>query len=203
MKLESLSDIELITRVKNDNCSDSLIELQKRHKGIICKMAHKYGTLSANQTCSGVATQDFLDNQLSILYEAVKKFDESYATKFVTFLGNSARYSCLNTVKQETKYYNASEEREADIKDELYSPDTQNFVKLETEYIFEILEKMKDPRIKRIIEMRYFGENRRERSFANIANELGISTQWALDLHNNFIAFIKDKIKSKERMDEI
>jgi hypothetical protein len=95
LKENQVEDIVLIKNVKEKNCSESLAELINRHAGICDTVARKYSGLSR---CSGVAFEDFFENHKYIIYEATKDYDDSFGTKFVTWVGNKMRFYCLNTL---------------------------------------------------------------------------------------------------------
>lgn len=205
--MEHLSDQELIDKVKKYNCSDSLNELAKRHQGIFCKMAHKYANMCAKnyQSCSGLGIQDFLDNQLFITYQAICDYDPDRNTKFVTWLGNKTRFYCLNTIAKQSRYISPESDTADKVSDFKTFEDSQqgSDYSMESEYVLEILNKLKDKRVKRVIELRYFSEDKQDRIFSSIAKKLEMSTQGVINMHDNFIKFMQTKIRSKENMDTV
>lgn len=200
--MEHLSDEELIRNVQDKNCSESLSVLVKRHSGIFFNMTKRYANVNAG--CSGISLDDFQDNQAYIVYQAAKKYDPTQGTKFVTWLGNRVRYYCLNTINKESRYYGAEPDKIDFIMDSAPRDDEgKEKILSESSYVIEILDQIKDKRVKKIIQMRYFSEEKRKRSFSFIAKKIGMSTQGIIDLHNNFIEFMRRKMSATDNMDEI
>lgn len=199
--IESLSDIDLIKNVRNSQCSASLIELRKRHEGIVNQMINRYSGAVSN--CSGLSCEDLLQERDMIVYQAALDFQEDKNVKFVTWLGNKTRYFCLNSLKSEGKYFTSEPEVITHIIDSTYTYegiDTQKVCE-SSEYILNLADNLKDKRIKRIVKQRYFSDKRKDRSFKSIAKKLGMSAQGVINLHDNFISFVQKKLKSTNNMD--
>ena len=200
--MEDLPDDVLIRNVQENNCSASLEILVKRHAGMFNVMAKRYGNMNIGS--SGISVEDFKDNQHFIVYKAAKNFDPTRQTKFVTWLGNQVRYYCLNTINKESKYYGSEPEKIEYLMDAASQDGLDNEKILsEAQYVLDILEQIKDKRIKKIFQLRYFSEDKKKRSYNFIAKKLGMSTQGIIDLHDNFIKFMRRKIESTTNMDEI
>lgn len=201
--MEHLPDDLLIRNVQEKNCSDSLEVLVKRHAGMFFSMAKRYA--NTNIGCSGVSMQDFEDNRHYIVYLAAKNFDPTKNTKFVTWLGNQVRYYCLNTINREAKYYGAEPEKIDFLMNSAAAEENIDHDKIlsEADYILDILSQLKDTRVKKIVQIRYFNEDKKKRSYSHIAKVLGMSTQGVIDLHDNFIKFIRRKMSATANMDEI
>lgn len=203
LNFKNLPDAQLIERIKNFNCSDSIVELTSRHQGLVVQVAKKYAYSS--QT-TGVALEDFLQDSMTLVFDAARDFNEEKNVKFSTWLGSKVRYFCLNTLTRESKYYSAET---TDVADHLINSVsneaevTNQGIQDEAEYVLNILEQIKDERIKKVVRMRYFEQDKTRRSFGVIAQELNMSKQGVIDLHDNFINFIRQKIRSRENMDEI
>ena len=77
-------------------------------------------------------------------------------------------------------------------------------IKDDAEYIMNILSGMKDKRISRIFDMRYFSEtNKNKLAWSSIAKELGISTQTAINLHEKGATMVRNKIECSSNSDTI
>ena len=85
-------DIQLIDKVKSKRDEGSLKELIERHSGIYVDMVNKY----IPESLEGINKQDLLQEKDFCIYNAAIKFDESKNTKFGTYVGNLARWKCLN-----------------------------------------------------------------------------------------------------------
>ena len=88
------SDLELVKEVKGGD-SEAFKEICRRYENIFYKICQKYITILAN---SGVNPQDIFDEKNYIIYHCVSTFKPSKKTKLSTWIGNYARYLCLNSI---------------------------------------------------------------------------------------------------------
>ena len=129
-------------------------------------------------------------------------FNPSKKVKFATWLGNQIRFFCLNTLnKNPNKNTINLENQQIDN----YTNDALNFleskkIQHEIEYIFDILSKLKDPRIKEVFNLRYFN-GAKKTGWSSIGKKIGVSTQTAINLHKRGITILNKKIKSKDQQD--
>ena len=94
-------DLELVNNVREDNCQDSLKELINRHSALCYNVYQKYGsTLSS----SGVFFDDVVKEKDYVIYKSAMSYNPDRNTKFSTWVGNHARYHCLNLINQNQKY---------------------------------------------------------------------------------------------------
>ncbi len=203
MNCATLKDEQLISNIRDENCSDSIIELSNRHQGLIVKIIRRYSNIP---NCSGVSMQDFLDDTNYIVFSAARDFDEEKHIKFTTWLGNKVRYHCLNALNKQAKYYSSeNEEFTESLAEKIVNEECLQKIKIDEqlEYIKNILSQFKDQRIQKIINMRYFNGSSKKGNFQSIAKKLGMSIQGVVDLHDNFINFISEKIRAEQKMDEI
>ena len=70
------------------------------------------------------------------------------------------------------------------------------------EFTNNILKQLKDKRIKQIFSMRYSTLDKKP-SWCKVADEMKISTQTAINLHNRGIEVLRKKIKSEKFLDTI
>lgn len=199
-----VTDNQLIKKVKRARCSASLEALHLRHGGLVNSMINKYASASSNAQCSGVTGEDFRDDALSIVYQAALKFDENKKSKFSTWLGNSTRFHCLNTIKKQKKYVDGASYLQE------YADKASNEAEIESkrmlgeaEYVMNLLNAFHDPRVRRIFKMRYFTNDKKNLSFAEIAKKLNMSTQGIIDIHDETREFIRRKSLAVENMDKI
>lgn len=216
MNLSTLTDEQLADNIKNNNCSDSVVELERRHRKLVTSISKVYAGAS---DCTGVSLADFMDESSYLVYQAAKGFDAEKNSKFSTWLANQTRYYCLNTLNKQKKYVS---ERERNIHGfDLERDTTQTtaeFISNEQtqessraaiefsdniEYIKNIISQVKDTRIKTIMEMRYFNGTNKKTGFVEISKALNMSTQGVVNLHDDFIFFLREKIRANENMDII
>ena len=94
------TDLHLINKVKNDQDVSSLKQLIDRHSGIYVDIVNKY--LPNSQ--EGLNKDDVLEDKNFCIYDAAIKFDENKKTKFSTYIGNLARWKCLNIYNKKIKF---------------------------------------------------------------------------------------------------
>ena len=98
--MENLSDLELINNLKKDtNLNESLNELINRHSGIYLDMVNSY----MRHCPLGSMKQDIINDKELTIYNSALKYDSSKKTKFSTFLGNEAKWKCLNANNKNKK----------------------------------------------------------------------------------------------------
>ena len=63
------------------------------------------------------------------------------------------------------------------------------------DYMLDLLSQIKDKRIKRIFELRYFSEEKSRMTWTDISRKVKVSSQTAINLHNKGLDSLKKKIK--------
>jgi DNA-directed RNA polymerase sigma subunit (sigma70/sigma32) len=71
-------------------------------------------------------------------------------------------------------------------------------VKENVEYVFNILDQIKDKRVERVFSQRYFINPNKKSSWASIAKNLGVTTQTVINLHNKGMKILRKKMNSKD-----
>ena len=179
-------DILLIDKVKRYGDADSVKELINRHSGIYVEMVNKY----LPESMEGVNKDDVLQDKDFCIYDAAIKFDQTKNTKFSTYIGNLARWKCLNIYNKNIKFpqssiseiFNDSVSCDAGI-EELEKQE-------EIKRIFSAIEKIPDKRVKRIFKMRYKG-GKKLTPWKKIAKKLDLSIQGCINIHNKHLTEIK------------
>ena len=142
-----LTDLLLIREIKKSNCENSLKELIHRHSRLCFDIYHKY--LPAIKA-SGMFPEDAINEKDYIIYKSAMSYNPEKKTKFSTWLGNQIRYNCLNKINK-SRPHQLIEDEEFDFIIE--KSDGPDFSELK-EYVLNILNQIKDERIKRIFELR-------------------------------------------------
>ncbi len=170
IKRKMAEDIQLINKIKKFRDEKSLKELIDRHSGIYIDMVNKH----LPESMEGMDKNDMLEDKDYCIYDAAIKFDESKKAKFSTYIGNLARWKCLNIYNRNIKFPQHSiAEKEEEI---------QN--------IFNIIEKSDDNRVKKIFKMRY-KNGKKLTPWKNIAKKLDLSIQGCINIHNKHLTEIK------------
>lgn len=192
-----LSDNHLVERVKIKNCEKSLIELSERHSGLYFKILKKY---SKSFFANNIDINEAASEKNLIIWNSVKSFSTDRNVKFSTWLANQTKYHCLNTLNRKSKdrLVTAGD----DLLDYLNEEEEDYSGSVLFEFIENILNQLKDKRIKKIFSMRYSKEEKKP-SWCVVASNLKISTQTAINLHNKGIKILRKKIDSEKFLDNI
>ncbi len=184
------TDLELVNLVKKHACNDAITELIRRHKPLCIKIFNKYRAPLQDKSYF----LDDYDNDVAVIFlKAILSFKEGKGSKFHSWLGNHARYHCLNIINKTKKL-----ESIEDFKVEISTKDSNNDF---LDFAFSIFDKLKDKRIKKIFENRYLNPPP-ETNWGNIAKNLGISKPTIERLHKFGISLLKAKISSRIVSDE-
>lgn len=202
MNLEILSDIELINRVRENQCSDSVSELLKRHEPLFHKMVWNFSS-KLNQN----STNDILDEKISILYKSIMDYDAEKGLKFSSFFGNYAKYRCLSEITASAKNQLASLENENSLdffaKSDHYSLDSTGIEeRLSSDNRFcRILEKLEENEndlTSRIIKKRYFSGEKIV-PLRELSKEFQMSPQAVSVRVKNFVKEMKKSLTGVEK----
>jgi RNA polymerase sigma factor (sigma-70 family) len=196
-----IQDLDLINKIKTQNDSEALKELESRHSGIYNEMVKKYYHHLVN---FGLNPSDIVNDKLFVLYKSVISFDESKNVKFSTWLGNQTRYHCLNTLNKRNDTISMDEKDITKIieKKQINNENDILNIKEKSDLIFYILNKIKDNRISKIFKLRYFN-GKKLTPWNKIGKNLKISTQTAINLHDKGKKLIKNKLTTVDNMDII
>ena len=182
------SDYTLISNIQEENDEDSLLEIIDRHSGIFHTMVNQF---MSHPHCS-------LDKSLlvgekdSTIYSAALNYDPTRKTKFSTHLANQTKWKCLNILNKKKK----NKELQLDDNSNYDEPFSDGFLreidKGEAFSLFnKCLKKEKDERVKKIIDLRYGVDNNKLTPWRKIAEELDMSIQGCINIHNRFINKVK------------
>ena len=186
------SDLTLICRIQDDNTDqESLSTLVDRHSGIYHSMvnqflSHPFYSIDKSQA---VKEKDY------VIFSSAVSFNPEKNTKFSTYLANQAKWKCLNIINKK-KRSNEMSMDDVPLSDEPFS---ESFIsQLNKQEAFSLLEstleKEKDFRIKKIIDMRYNVDNNKLTPWRKIAESLDMSIQGCINIHNRFINKVKKEI---------
>ena len=193
--INELQDNELVKNIKNDKkAEDSLQELIGRHTGIYLDIVNKY-TKNGNSTNK----LDLIDEKDYNIYQAALKYKDDKGTKFPTFLGNETKWICLNKHNKKKKEPQLSIEdiKESDILENKHSKVSSEELEIFSEAI-KFSKNHQDERVEKIFEMRYItGEKNKVMPWKKISEELNMSIQGCINIHNSAIEKFKIELKDK------
>ncbi len=181
-------DLELIKLIKNENCSESFKELEGKHSNLYYSICNKFS--------SKVDLNEIYKDKSFIIYKAVTSFKDGRGAKFSTWLGNYARYHCLNYIKNNHKYLITEDEKITHFFNtksvELH--DQKKDINQDLEHAFNILKKLNDKRIFKIFELRYLHEGPKL-TWKQIAKKFDLTPQTIINLHSKGRRILKRKMK--------
>jgi len=179
-------DIYLINMVKEVGDDDSVKELINRHSGIYIEMVNKY----LPDDMEGINKYDVLQDKDFCIYDAAMNFDKNKNAKFSTYIGNLARWRCLNIFNKNVKFPQC-DIREIINEKTLEKSDLNDIERNETiKNINLIIEKIKDKRAKKIFKMRY-NNGSKVTPWKKIAKKLDLSIQGCINIHNKHLTEIR------------
>ena len=182
------TDTNLANEVKEKDCQNSLVELIGRHSNLCYNICQKYMPVLH---ASGIFVDDVLGDKDYIIYQSAKSYNPSKKTKFSTWLGNQVRYHCLNKINKNKKYVTMPDSELSFLIDQEEKEENSTELK---DYISSHLSRIKDKRIKRIFELRYFSDEGRL-TWTAISKKISVSSQTAINLHNKGLSMLKKRIK--------
>jgi DNA-directed RNA polymerase sigma subunit (sigma70/sigma32) len=195
-----LTDADLIKNIKDNNCNDSMKELEDRHSGICYTMIKKYYN---SMSSVGVDPVELAKEKDYVIFKSALNFDASRNIKFSTWLGNQMRFHCLNCMNKNNTTISMENESIKLIMEKNQILNTNSLLNKDNcEYIFNLLDQLKDKRIVEIFKIRYFSDKKTV-SWSKIGRKLKISTQTVINLHNKTLRFLKNKLESTSFQDTI
>ena len=194
--VNNLEDSQLVENIKkNKKTEDSLQELIGRHTGIYLDIVNKY-TQNSNMTNK----LDLIDEKDYNIYQAALKYQSDKGTKFPTFLGNETKWICLNkhNKKKKDPQLNIEDIKESDILGQKANKIQKEDLEVFSEAI-KFSKKHKDKRVEKIFEMRYItGERNKVMPWKKISQELNMSIQGCINIHNSAIEKFKIELKDND-----
>lgn len=192
--MEILSDLDLVKNIKKKvNVNESLQKLIDRHSGIYLDIVNSF-----LKNCNNSSIKDDIINDKDFaIYNTALKFDETRGTKFSTFLGNEAKWMCLNANNKNKKFIELNDQScDFDkIKDET-EINNKHFEDLILKDFQEEIKNHPDCRIRKIFEMRYSG-NKKLVPWRKISKKMNLSIQGCINIHNSALKTISKTIRSK------
>jgi len=195
--LDKLSDLILVNRIKRYYKRDeALKELCIRHSNLYFDILHR--TLGNDF----LEKADLQSDSVYFIFQAAKDFDISRKIKFSSYLGLKIRWHCLNLNKKCAKYLNNNLDNinENIIID--YSPN--NFLnKIDQNYVkqfFRYLKNNEEKRVYKIFQLRYLRSKKKPMIWAKVAEEIALTEQSCINIHNRTIKKFLNKINKIEKI---
>jgi len=189
-----MTDTQLTKRLKQEGCNQSFVELSERYENVFYKICQKYKPALISV---GVQPEDVYEDKNVVLLKCALTFDPTRKTKFSTWLGNYAKFTCLNYINSKKYIFSSeSEELYKFVEENQPAPTTEQFFE-ESDIIFKCLSKLKDKRIEKIFRMRYFYKHKKQSTWKCISKEIGVSIQTAINLHRKGLELLRNQVGKK------
>lgn len=195
--LSERSDAYLIRLVKGEASSEAFNEICRRYEDLFYKVCQKY---AASLSSCGVYVQDIFNEKNIIILHCIKTYRPEKKAKLSSWIGNYARYLCLNSMNSRKLMVPSHTEEvkkhieEQQVCSEYFEP------KLDLEEmkdrVLALLSELQDKRIKAIFELRYLQS--KKMIWGKIAKKMRTSPQTVMALHRKGMSLIKDKISVEE-----
>ena len=143
---------------------------------------------------NNISRELFMEDKDYTIYKSAIDYNPERNSKFSTFLANQTKWKCLNALNSKINKHETSLEkvsyREADNDDAF-----QKLSRIEAFDVFnDMLKQEKDPRVKKIIDIRYNTSNTKLVPWRKAAKELNMSIQGCINIHDRFINKVKNKL---------
>lgn len=194
-------DLRLVELAKEGD-NEAIKSLIDKHSGICVETYKKYLNLP---NVSGFISDEIISSKDYIIYNSAKTFDPEMGSKFSTWLANQTRFYCLNCINKYNKLVPLEDES---IKLIIENNNKLNGSQLESKKIelnSEILDLVKETlasiankNIKECINKKYFSGSERQKSYTEIASEMGVTVQTVINWHKKFIKLVRQKCKNRK-----
>lgn len=183
-----ITDAELTEKVQKDRCENSLGELIKLHSGIVYKIFNKY---SQYFPMYKIDKDEFYQNKDTLIFKSALSYKKEKG-KFVSWVGNQARYLCLNAIKANKDFFFEDNlENLPDLEERKeFTIDSPENLRENSLEILEKLDNLKDKRIKEIFKKRYFSSEK-IKTWTIIGKEMKMCPSWVRELHGKGIKYLK------------
>ena len=189
----SPSDLTLIEKLQERKDEDSLLQLIERHSGIYHSMVNHFMSHPQN----ALDKDQMVNEKDATIYSAAMNYDPNRKTKFSTHLANQTKWKCLNLLNKNKRM----KQFFIDEDENHFEPSCESFIadltRGEVLSVFETcLKKEKDERVKKIVDVRYGRADNKLTPWRVISEELEMSIQGCINIHNRFIEKVKRHIKN-------
>jgi DNA-directed RNA polymerase specialized sigma24 family protein len=191
-KIKGLNDLQLVENIKHNNiyAEPSIEELASRHGPLINTLSNKFTPVIKN---TGIYPGDIFGNFQAIVYEAALSYDSSKKTKYSSWLYQSLRYKCLNSITEAHKFQSVETDGVLDYFSNQFGVNTSEDHEELYIIIDSLIDELDDERIRIIIRERYLNK---DKTWKEICSKIGISTQTGITLKELGIKQLKNKLTS-------
>jgi DNA-directed RNA polymerase sigma subunit (sigma70/sigma32) len=204
---QSLTDMELISRVRMDNDSDAVVEITSRHTGIYRMIVGMYSN-------SGVNMRDVVEDMKLNIYKMTCSYDPNKGMQFGSYVGEQTKYICLNEIGKQIREgvqvplsdEAYSDESEYEANDAAltyinrYSPQSNGDTTKEKDIrdiSSVITDQAHDKRVIKIINLRHFNPDGKPATWRECGDAVGLSHEGARLLYKQFVEKMAKEFKEE------
>lgn len=184
-----MTELDLITRIKETQDSAALTQLIDLHTGVYVKVVRKYECYPDFR--DKIEARNILEDKAYNIYQFALKYDPARGMTFGSYVGDSVRHICQNTITRSPQSVTFNEEMAP-------SNDTAVMDTVERDSSIEaILDQVKgsdSAKFREIFKLRYCGQ--KPRSWRQISKMVGMSHEGVRKVYEKHIGAIKEHLKT-------
>lgn len=180
------SDSDLAFRVQATGDNEAMKEILQNHSGIYLKI------LDHSLPDDYAEKRELAQDREYKLYEYTMAYKPEKKMKLSTYFGQRIKWECMNIYNRSHRYNEEADENSLDCS---YEQELENVNEEVLAEIFSLAENYSDSRASFIIKARYTGcKDGKNKSWKEVAEELGIKPAVAMNIQKKFLASIKKNL---------
>lgn len=191
--LSNAEDIELITLVKEKADDSAFLEICRRYEDIFYNVCRKFTNMLTN---AGLCPDDIFEEKNCIILHCISTYSPHKKAKLGTWIGNYARYLCLNSITARRFIRPVTENELEEFQENANLNQIDNYIPPgndEKRQILNLVKSFKDKRAIEIFKYRYSGD--KKMTWSEISKKINLSTQTIINIHNLGILRIRKNMK--------
>ena len=180
-------EIQLISRVKEKQDSDALMEIVAFHTGAYMSAVNKF-------SLPPLERQELIEHKDTNIYSFIMDYEPEREMKLSSYIYQSVKYKCLNIINDRHENVEISEDIAADENCER-SAAKKEYQEV-ANYLCDCASEFYDARFVEIFRMRHLSGNKKM-SWRKIAKHFGLSYEGVRLIYNRNIEKLKEKINKE------
>lgn len=184
-----MTELDLITRVKETQDSAALTQLIDLHTGIYVNMVKKYACYPDFR--NKVDVQDVIEDKAYNIYQFALKYDPARGMTFGSYVGDSIKHICQNVITRSAQSVEFNEDI-APTNDTSVTDTAEKDSSIEV--ILDQVKGSDSAKFREIFKLRYCGQ--KPRSWRAISKLVGLSHEGCRKVYEKHIGAIKEHLKT-------
>lgn len=193
MDLTTADDNDLISLVQEEDSDAALRELLRRNERVYTSVVNRFSF----EHISGISQSEFLAEAPYRIREAAKCYDPTRGAKFSTHLHYEIKYALHKLYRKRSSMevpVNPQSHVMLDIEADEYDEE-QDAMDAKTLQLFSDMLAEEDADLQKLFAMRYPVDGSGPKTWQEIGEELGMSHEWARQLHASFLKKVKKQVE--------